>query len=113
MDTKKTPTPTRLSKNEEVRLFALSHDPDPCSRLASDYYQLRLRQIFQQYTDELKQHDYHDHSDRVKLQQQMFQWQRDLQDEYDADINNAISVHLAMLGVMSWRPPAPIQAPAA
>lgn len=93
-----------LTGAEEKELFELSKNPDPMARLQSNYYQLRQRQIFDVYKAALQENEANDYNERVKLQKAYFLELDELGREYNLDIDQAMQLHLMMLGVMRWRP---------
>lgn len=95
-----------LTEAEETFLHTLSKDPDPCARLKSNYYQLRTREAFANYTADLAAEPYADYKERQSLQEALMVRLEEIRREYDADVDNAIRIHLVMLNVVNWRPAA-------
>lgn len=95
-----------LTEAEEKTLHELSKNPDPCSRLQSNYYQLRQREIHARYADALTAEPANDYKERQSLQERLMHDLTALRKEYELDLDNAIQLHLAMIGVVSWKPAA-------
>jgi len=92
--------PSLLTEQEFEVIEKLQNNPDPTSRLRSDYYSLRQREILSNYQDDIAKCTYY--GDRVGIQQKLFNEMQELRKEYDADLNHAISLHLSTLNV--WVP---------
>jgi len=112
----KTNTPTSvavsLTEAERQAIYEMSRNPDPLSRIQSNYYELRSRELYEQYATKLLGVDYHDYNDRVRLQENHQEQMDKLRHEYDLDIQQAISLHLTIKGITAW-PLQPIPLPAA
>lgn len=82
-----------LTEAESNRIEELHLNPDPTSRLRSNYYLLRHRQIIDTFSSAFK--DGVDANDRLRYQTEMADAMHQLKKEYEADLNHAIALHLA------------------
>src|SRR5438105_12068176 len=101
MDIQNFNTPAVLTQEQSAVLENLMKNPDPTSRLRSDYYHLRHREILSNYAIDIATTGI-DYKDRVEIQTRLFEALKELRNEYDADINHAIALHLSTLN--TWVP---------
>jgi hypothetical protein len=95
----KTTTPL-LTQQEMQVIETLQNNPDPTSRLRSNYYALRYREVLSSYQDQIA--GVHYYGDRVTIQNRMLDAMKNLRKEYEADLSHAITLHLSTLQV--WIP---------
>lgn len=89
-----------LTEADEKLIEKLQLDTDPTSRLGSKYYPLRRKQIIDTYAGAFQEGT--DFQDRLKYQTQMMDALQLLRQEYEADVNHAIELHLATINC--WVP---------
>jgi hypothetical protein len=94
-------TTTQLLTDKEMAVIeTLQNNPDPTSRLRSEYYSIRYREVLTSHQAEIANVTYY--GDRVEIQKRMLTALDDLRKEYDADVDHAIKLHLSTLQI--WVP---------
>lgn len=94
--------PAQLTEQDHKNIYDLSRLADPTARLQSNYYQLRRKQIYADYCADMSASPVNDYNERVKLQHSMQEKLKDLRQEYEQDVSQAIELYLATLNV--WQP---------